>query len=152
MKKVKILSLVLAGIMMLGNSICVMAASTPDYENEGKVEIVSTSIDTAMYGNPGENNIQPRSSSYNVSSYVDKKTTYENGEKVYYSDGWVSLIDKTTGAGVRHYSNAAMEDRSGWYIIVYAESGRKWGVGTVSATSSTTIMNVGAYIYYGTEE
>jgi hypothetical protein len=138
----KVVSFFLASSMVLSGNIFVFASDLIS----DKV-IISTSVDTAQFGNPGDDPATTRSSDLNnnVTSNVSKVKT-SNG---YYATGWVTLTDKQTGVDTYHYSNAAMEDRSGYYTIVHAESGRQWGKGRVAATSPVTSVNCGAYIYWG---
>lgn len=81
-----------------------------------------------------------------AANHVSSNCWKEQSENKYRSSGWVNILDDK-GAGVYHYSNAQL--KSAIIGTVYAESGRIYGTGTVSATSSYTPNNGNAKIYYG---
>lgn len=75
---------------------------------------------------------------------VSSKVWSEKSANKVRASGWVSMINDD-GNGKYHYSNAQIKSGS----TVWAESGRKWGTGTVSATSGYTPNSGIAKIYYG---
>ncbi|HHT98287.1 MAG TPA: hypothetical protein GXZ90_10395 [Clostridiales bacterium] len=68
----------------------------------------------------------------------------------WWSNGWVSVIDKDTHDDLYHYTNACVVSRQSGGTI-FAESGRKYGYGKVGATSDYTHSYGEARIFWGWE-
>ena len=86
-----------------------------------------------------------------VSSEVSLKSNASEFQLAdrWYATGWVNVVDDQYFP-VEHYTTVnVMEISAGEGSMVLATSGRKWGTGKVSATSSNSSEWGQARIYYG---
>lgn len=90
-------------------------------------------------------------SAYSIASSVtlmNEDYEYEAPWIRWWSTGYVSVIEKATHDGVKHYTTACVISKQSSGTI-YATSGRQWGTGKVPATSGKTLDNGEARIFYG---